>query len=72
MPLQHVASEVEVEEFDLLLDGLGKPIVHRSHIWCGDHHSVVLEFDAGVARVDPIDVGTLTGHGNRILALPVR
>ena len=72
VPLEDVAGHVEVEQLDLLLDGLGEAVVHRRHVRGAGHQRLVLGLDPGVAGIDAEHVGSLPEGGNRILALPVR
>jgi hypothetical protein len=41
MPFQDVRGQIEVEEFDFLLDRLGEAVVHGSHHRGADHECVV-------------------------------
>ena len=72
MPFQDIAGQIQVEQFDFLLDRLREPIVHGSHHGGTGHERVVLGFRPRIAGVDAQDVGPLAARRNRILALPVR
>ena len=72
MPFQGVGRQVQVEEFDFLLDRFGEPIVHGRHRRSADHECVVFGLGAREARVDSEEVRTLAECRYRILAFPVR
>ena len=72
MPFQDIAGQIEVEEFDFLLDRLGEPVVHGGHDRGAGHQRVVFGLGPRVAGVDAEDVGALAERRDRILALPVR
>src|SRR5438309_1243763 len=72
MPFQHIAGEVEVEEFDFLFDGRGEPIMH----WLqdGGQLSRLLMFGStsAVSRIDPVDAWAFAPQWRWLLAFPVR
>ena len=72
MPFQDVAGQIQVEQFDFLLDRLGEPVVHGGHHGGAGHECVVLGLGSRVAGVDAEDVRPLSERRDRILALPVR
>ena len=59
MPFQNVAGQIEVEEFDFLLDRLGEPVVHGGHDGGAGHQRVMFGLGSRVAGVDAEDVGAL-------------
>ena len=71
VPFQHIGRQIEVAEFDLLLDGFGELVVHGRHQGRAGHQGVVLGFGTGVPGVGAGGVRTPAAGGDRLLTLPV-
>ena len=71
-PFQDVAGEIQIEEFDLFLDRLGKLVVHGRHQRHVGQHGIVFSPGAGVARIDPEHIGSAAAGRDGFLTLPVR